>query len=86
MSQPQSRPAADLAPATTSMERFSQAIVAWAEKWFPDAYVFVVVACAVVGLGAVLHSGNPMATSKAFGDGFWSIIPFTMQMTMVAST
>ncbi|CAG9166747.1 short-chain fatty acid transporter [Cupriavidus pampae] len=86
MSQPQSRPAADLAPATTSMERFSQAIVAWAEKWFPDAYVFVVVACAVVGLGAVLHSGNPMATSKAFGDGFWSIIPFTMQMTMVAIT
>jgi len=68
------------------MERFSQAIVAWAEKWFPDAYVFVVIACAVVGVAAVLHSGNAIATSKAFGDGFWSLIPFTMQMAMVAVT
>lgn len=68
------------------MERFSQTIVAWAEKWFPDAYVFVVVACAIVGLGAFLHSGDAVATSKAFGDGFWSLIPFTMQMAMVAVT
>ncbi|AEE65916.1 short-chain fatty acids transporter [Bordetella pertussis] len=68
------------------MERFSQAMVAWAEKWFPDAYVFVVVACAVVALGAVLHGGDPLAVSKAFGEGFWSIIPFTMQMAMVAIT
>lgn len=86
MSNPQTRPADELMPASSATERFSQAIVAWAEKWFPDAYVFVVVACAVVGLGAALHSGNPMATSKAFGEGFWSIIPFTMQMTMVAIT
>lgn len=68
------------------MERFSQAVVAWAERWFPDAYVFVVIACAVVGLAALFHSGNAIATSKAFGDGFWSLIPFTMQMAMVAVT
>lgn len=66
------------------IERFSQAVVAWAEKWFPDAYVFVVLACAVVGLAAAWHSGSPVAVSKAFGDGFWSIIPFTLQMAMVA--
>lgn len=68
------------------MERFSQAIVAWAEKWFPDAYVFVVIACAVVGIASVIHSGDALATSQAFGDGFWSLIPFTVQMAMVAVT
>lgn len=73
-------------PDTRLMARVSQAIVSWAEKWFPDAYVFVVVACLAVALGAAFHSGNPMAVSKAFGDGFWSIIPFTMQMVMVAIT
>ena len=68
------------------MERFSQALVDWAEKWFPDAYVFVVIACAVVGGAALLHSGDPVATSVAFGNGFWSLIPFTLQMAMVAVT
>ena len=82
----QPSPVVDKAPQPTLMERFSQTTVAWAEKWFPDAYVFVVIACAVDGVAAVLHSGNPVATSKAFGDGFWSLIPFTMQMSMVAVT
>lgn len=68
------------------MERFSQTLVLWAERWFPDAYVFVVIACAVVGAAALIHSGDPLATSVAFGDGFWSLIPFTLQMSMVAIT
>src|SRR5690606_6663669 len=73
-------------PSGSFVERFSQAVVAWSEKWFPDAYVFVVVACAVVGVGAILHGGDPLAVSQAFGEGFWSIIPFTMQMALVAIT
>jgi short-chain fatty acids transporter len=80
------RSADSVAPDSNVIERFSQATVALAEKWFPDAYVFVVLACAVVALGATLHGGQPAAVSKAFGDGFWSIIPFTMQMAMVAVT
>ncbi|OZI25307.1 short-chain fatty acid transporter [Bordetella genomosp. 7] len=73
-------------PSGSFVERFSQAVVAWSEKWFPDAYVFVVVACAVVGVGAIQHGGDPLAVSQAFGEGFWSIIPFTMQMALVAIT
>src|SRR5471032_2403121 len=64
--------------------RVSQGMVAFAERWFPDAYVFVVLACAIVAAGAILHGSSPLAVSKAFGDGFWSIIPFTMQMALVA--
>ena len=33
---------------------------------------------------AALAIGAPVsATAKAFGDGYWSLIPFTMQMAFV---
>jgi len=64
--------------------RFSQILVAFAERWFPDAYVFVLIAVIAVAAGAILHGGSPLAVSRAFGDGFWNLIPFAMQMALVA--
>ncbi len=54
----------------------------FSERWFPDAFVFV--AIAVVVVAAASPSALPLAVTKAFGDGFWSLIPFTMQMVFVA--
>jgi short-chain fatty acids transporter len=56
----------------------------WAERWFPDAYVFVCLAVAVVAAAAMLNGATPVAVAKSFGDGFWSLITFTMQMAIVA--
>jgi len=55
----------------------------WAERWFPDAFIFVAIAVVVVSLAALTNGATPIAISRAFGDGFWSLIPFTMQMTFV---
>jgi short-chain fatty acids transporter len=55
----------------------------WAERWFPDAYVFVALAVAVVAAAALLNGASPVAVAASFGDGFWSLITFTMQMAMV---
>ena len=55
----------------------------WAERWFPDAFVFVAIAVVVVAAGALAIGAPPAAVTKAFGDGFWSLIPFTMQMVFV---
>ena len=55
----------------------------WAERWFPDAFIFVAIAVVVVSLAALGNGATPLAVSRAFGDGFWSLIPFTMQMTFV---
>ena len=55
----------------------------WAERWFPDAYVFV---CAGGGGGrgrGPLNGAPAVAVATSFGDGFWSLIIFTMQMAMV---
>jgi short-chain fatty acids transporter len=62
--------------------RFTQ----WAETWFPDAYVFAAIALVVVAAAAMANGASPAAVTKAFGDGFWSLIPFTMQMAFVAIT
>ncbi|WGR96213.1 TIGR00366 family protein [Bradyrhizobium sp. ISRA435] len=66
------------------MARSSQALVAFAERWFPDAYVFVLIAVIAVPVGAILHGGSPLTVSRAFGDGLWNLIPFTIQMALVA--
>jgi short-chain fatty acids transporter len=55
----------------------------WAERWFPDAYVFVCVAVAVVAAAALINGASSAAVATSFGDGFWSLITFTMQMVMV---
>ena len=55
----------------------------WSERWFPDAYVFAALAVMVVVLLAVVSGVSPVATAYAFGDGFWSLIPFTMQMCFI---
>ena len=56
---------------------------AWAERWFPDAWVFAALGVIVVALAALGFGASPTAAVGAFGDGFWSLIPFTMQMAFV---
>ena len=56
---------------------------AWAERWFPDAYVFAALAVVIVALAAMAFGAAPQDTAVAFGEGFWSLIPFTMQMVFV---
>ena len=64
--------------------RIAIAFTAWAEKWFPDAFIFVAIAVVVVALAALANGASPVAVSQTFGNGFWSLITFTMQMAFVA--
>ena len=72
------------APATDGrLARIALRFTDWAERWFPDAFVFVALAVVVVAV-AVLANGAPVTeVTKSFGDGFWTLIPFTMQMAFV---
>lgn len=67
-----------------ALARIALRFTAWAEKWFPDAFVFAAIAVVIVAGAAFLNGASPAVVTKAFGDGFWSIIPFTMQMAFVA--
>jgi short-chain fatty acids transporter len=71
-------------PRARAPARIAIAFTAWAEKWFPDAFVFVAIAVVVVALAALANGASPAIVSVAFGNGFWSLITFTMQMAFVA--
>ena len=54
----------------------------WCERWFPDAFVFALLSLLIV-FGAGLFTGaRPLELVRFFGDGFWSLIPFTLQMSI----
>lgn len=56
---------------------------AWSERWFPDAFVFAAIAVVAVAMAAMFNGASFAQVTRAFGDGFWSLIPFTMQQVMV---
>lgn len=68
---------------STVLERLALRFCNWSERWIPDAYVFAALAVLVVALVALALGAGPAQTAQAFGDGFWSLIPFTMQMSFI---
>lgn len=65
------------------LARWGGALADGCERWFPDAFVFALAAVVVVFLGGLALGETPLDLAVAFGKGFWSLIPFTMQMAMV---
>lgn len=65
------------------LARLALRSAAFAERWFPDAYVFAVLGVVVVAAAALAFGATPRATAEAFGSGYWSLIPFTLQMAFV---
>ena len=65
------------------LEAIALRCAAFAERWFPDAWVFAVLGVVLVALAALAFGATPAATTQAFGKGFWSLVPFTMQMVFV---
>ena len=74
---------ADIAASDPWTVRAALRCAAWAERWFPDAWVFAALGVVLVAAAALATGASPKATVEAFGSGFWSLIPFTMQMAFV---
>jgi len=53
------------------------------ERYFPDAFVFALLAVLLAFLAGLALGEKPLALTSAFGKGFWKLVPFTMQMVMV---
>jgi len=67
----------------SAVARFAICCANWAERWFPDTWVFAAVAVVIVAVGALAMGGDPLNVPIAFGNGFWTFIPFTMQMAFI---
>ena len=68
------------------LARAAQSLAGWTEKWFPDAYVFALVGVVLVAVAALANGSSPQTVVDAFGDGFWDLTAFTLQMAMVVLT
>src|SRR3954464_7630582 len=53
------------------------------ERFFPDAFVFALAAVVVVFAGGLTIGVAPSKLVNEFGNGFWSLVSFTMQMALV---
>jgi short-chain fatty acids transporter len=53
------------------------------ERYFPDAFVFALAAVILVFLGGILVGEKPARLVTEFGESFWGLVPFTMQMALV---
>lgn len=67
----------------TWLFRLAQRSCAFFERWFPDAYAFALAAVLVIAACALAIGVTPLNVAVSFGEGYWSVIPFTMQMTFI---
>jgi short-chain fatty acids transporter len=67
----------------TILSRAARRCCAWSERWFPDAFAFAVLAVAIVSVAALCIGAPALSIADSFGSGFWSVIPFTMQMAFI---
>ncbi|NMN95407.1 short-chain fatty acid transporter [Antrihabitans stalactiti] len=68
------------------LARVAQALAGWTEKWFPDAYVVALAGVVVVTVAALANGSSPQMVFDSFGNGFWDLTAFTLQMAMVVLT
>src|SRR5688572_16390143 len=73
-------------PAGSTLASVGLRLSDWFERWFPDAFALALLAVAIV-FGATLATGStPLQSAQWFGSGFWDLVAFTMQMSMIIVT
>lgn len=67
--------------------RLALALTAWTERWIPDAFIFALLATILVVVAGVTATPSTLPqVVDAWGRGFWELIPFTLQMSVVIIT
>jgi short-chain fatty acids transporter len=62
-------------------------LTAWTERWIPDAFIFALLATVLVfGAALIWTPSSPMQVIDAWGNGFWDLITFTLQMSLIIIT
>ena len=65
------------------LESLGVALADWSQRWFPDAFVFGLLALIIIFFAGIVAGSRFLDLVDYFGQGFWSLIPFTMQMAMI---
>lgn len=69
------------------LDRASKPLVSLVDKYLPDAYLFVIILTLIAFAAAMLFEGHgPMAVIEMWGNSFWNLLTFSMQMLLVLVT
>ncbi|MFN3686314.1 short-chain fatty acid transporter [Salinarimonas sp.] len=69
------------------LQAISRPAVSLADRYLPDAFVFVLVLTIVAAASAIAFEGaGPLEVVEMWGDGFWGLLAFSMQMLLVLVT
>ena len=69
------------------LARIAIALTAWTERWVPDAFIFALLATILVVVAGVVFTPSDLPeVIDAWGHGFWELIPFTLQMSLIIIT
>ena len=72
---------------TGTLESMALAFTVWSERWLPDAFIFALIGTALVVMAALTATESTLTqVVDAWGQGFWDLIPFTLQMSLVIIT
>ena len=70
-----------------AVARLALAFTAWTERWVPDAFIFALLATAIVVVAALVWTPSTAGQIvDVWGGGFWDLIPFTLQMALIIIT
>src|SRR5687767_5659748 len=76
----------DSLPAESGLARVGLRLSDWFERWFPDAFALALTAVAIVFVATLAAGASPAQSAQWFGAGFWDLVAFTMQMSMIILT
>ncbi|PWW35390.1 short-chain fatty acid transporter [Chromohalobacter israelensis] len=69
------------------LKLLSRPAVRLVERYLPDPYIFVLILTLVAAIAAMLvERQSPLAIMRYWGDGFWGLLSFSMQMLLVLVT
>jgi short-chain fatty acids transporter len=69
------------------IKKISKFFVSLIEEYLPDPFLFAIALTAVVYILGILMAGNtPLEMIQHWGDGFWNLLAFAMQMCLVLIT
>lgn len=64
--------------------RIALALNRWSERWIPSSFsIAVLLTLVTFGLAVGLTDTTPLQALVSWGDGFWELLSFSMQMSLV---
>jgi short-chain fatty acids transporter len=69
------------------LQRLAGALTSWSTRWVPDAWIIAVILSVITYiLGLIFTKSTPYELVQYWGNGFWILLSFAMQMCLIIVT